>query len=137
LCWWLNWSCEKYSCKVCVGGKTKKVSTCVLDCNGVGGGTAVKDACNICVGGTTGKVACDPSGTPVNDVKEMNVVISPNPFSDVFTIDYEGQLTWEITNLLGEVVLTGATNQVDMSGFANGSYILKLNTGLLAHIVKK
>ena len=125
-------------CNVCVGGKTGVTSTCEKDCHGTFGGTATLDECDICVGGKTGKTACDPNtGTPVNDVLNMEVVISPNPFTDIFTIDYIGDLEWEVSNVLGQVILRGTTQTVDMSAYSTGSYIIKLSTGQMAHIVKR
>lgn len=134
------WNGTAYTdgCGVCVGGNTNKTSTCKQDCNGTWGGTAKLDGCNTCVGGTTGKTACTTNtATPEEESGKLGAIIAPNPFTDVFTIDYVRPISWEVTSVLGKVVLSGHTQQVDMTDFATGSYILKLSNGQTAHIVKK
>lgn len=67
----------------------------------------------------------------------VNLHIEPNPASGVVSLHYnippgqEGQLNLQITNLLGQVVYlspltTGNYWQIDISGFAAGTYLVAL-----------
>lgn len=85
-----------------------------------------------------------PTGISENNLN--NITIYPNPATDVFNIDL-GDETAEnivIMDVQGKVVYTEATitaqiHQVDVSGFANGMYILKVTTekGTSVHKITK
>ncbi|KOS06055.1 hypothetical protein AM493_08390 [Flavobacterium akiainvivens] len=55
--------------------------------------------------------------------------ISPNPVNDVATITANGQeiKAVSVTNTLGQVVLTGATDRLDLSALQNGIYVVRVD----------
>lgn len=53
--------------------------------------------------------------------------IFPNPVNDVMTISADAQVTAvKVTNMLGQVVLTSAKSEVDMSQLQNGVYMVDI-----------
>ncbi|MCX6286484.1 MAG: T9SS type A sorting domain-containing protein [Bacteroidetes bacterium] len=77
----------------------------------------------------------DPSSTGVQSfVENKDIVIYPNPLTDMLTIETNSLNTnqqFEIINLTGRLVYTSYINKkkttVNMSDFPSGIYILKLN----------
>lgn len=74
----------------------------------------------------------------IEDEFENMVLIYPNPASDIITIEFPETLNisgFEITNMLGQTIysevfsLKGNTKkQIDVSGFAEGIYLLEMQT---------
>lgn len=70
-------------------------------------------------------------------IKELNVEnkqinIYPNPVKDLFRIDFEGGSTFEILNLMGQVVYNGdliKNKIVQTSNLSSGVYLIKFKTG--------
>lgn len=68
--------------------------------------------------------------------------VSPNPVNNIATITTTGQeiKAVTVTNTLGQVVLTGATDTLDFSALQNGVYVVKVdfanNTSGIKKIVK-
>ena len=57
--------------------------------------------------------------------------IYPNPTQDFVTISFEGEFTYEVTGLKGDVLLSGkAVDQelVSLEALATGSYIVKVSS---------
>jgi len=69
--------------------------------------------------------------------------VSPNPVNDIATITTNGQdiNAVTVTNTLGQTVLTGATERLDLSSLQSGVYMVKVNfannTTAVKKIVKK
>ena len=63
----------------------------------------------------------------LNDLRDNEVLIYPNPTMDVINILSKNDIKIEVTNLLGEVILTIENKKViDLSPFSNGLYILNI-----------
>ena len=59
------------------------------------------------------------------------LIIYPNPSTDFISILQEGQFTYTITSINGEIVMTGNgfnSEQVDLSKMASGSYFINVRT---------
>ena len=69
----------------------------------------------------------------INELGENNkIVIYPNPVKNELRIDFEGGSTFEILNLMGQVVLNGNLNNntiVQTSNLTSGVYLIKLKKG--------
>jgi len=80
-------------------------------------------------------------GTDTFDKKAFTV--SPNPVNDIATITTNGQnvKTVSVVNTLGQTVLTGSTESVDLSALQSGIYMIKVdftnNTSAVQKIVKR
>lgn len=76
-------------------------------------------------------------GVNENEKEESTVVIFPNPAKNYFTISTENfnpkNCNYEVYDLLGKKVLEGKLTspqtQVQLSGFSNGQYIVKVFSG--------
>ncbi len=75
-----------------------------------------------------------PSGVGMGDVNAGSVVqVYPNPCTDRLVVDGTERSTWQITNMQGQVLGTGAFNRtglqsLDASALASGAYILTIGT---------
>jgi len=80
-------------------------------------------------------------GTDTFDKKAFTV--SPNPVNDIATITTNGQnvKTVSVVNTLGQTVITGSTESVDLSALQSGIYMIKVdftnNTSAVQKIVKR
>lgn len=66
----------------------------------------------------------------ISDYTENTCNIYPNPAANILNIDAEGYDSYQITNLLGQIVLTDAMNnhaQINISQLKNGVYFVRLN----------
>jgi hypothetical protein len=71
----------------------------------------------------------------------FNLDIFPNPTNDLISVSVNGvegkQISWTLTNLLGEIVLSGNETpvnsvfrkQIDLSGLPGGIYLFRMNDG--------
>lgn len=69
-------------------------------------------------------------GIEDNDINVLNAY--PNPTNDMVTITYNGEFNYEVTSILGEVVMTGKAvdqEQLSLIDLANGTYIVKVVAG--------
>ena len=66
-----------------------------------------------------------PAGTKGFD--KVSFSVSPNPVNDIATITTNGEAvkSFTVVNTLGQVVLTGAGNSINMSALQNGIYVVK------------
>jgi hypothetical protein len=64
---------------------------------------------------------------PDNELKTLEAF--PNPTSGIINLTTE--TTWILTDVLGHELMSGAGNSVDLSSFAKGLYLLKVDGGLL------
>jgi len=72
-----------------------------------------------------------------NGINELNaesnsIQVYPNPVKDQLKIDFIGGSTFEILNLMGQIVYTGNLNNsniVQTSSFSSGVYLIKFNAG--------
>jgi hypothetical protein len=73
-----------------------------------------------------------PSGTG-ETAAEKNVRIYPNPTQGLFTIEHDSRknVTYQIIDLTGKIILQGTLKgkltPVDLAGYGNGVYILKID----------
>jgi hypothetical protein len=61
-----------------------------------------------------------------------NIIIYPNPVKNEFRIDFDGGSTFEILNLMGQIVYVGNLNNnsiVQASNLSSGIYMIKFKTG--------
>ena len=70
----------------------------------------------------------------INDLnaESKNIHVYPNPAKDQFRIDCVDGSTFEIQNLMGQLIYTGnlnISNIVRTSDFKPGVYLIQLNTG--------
>ena len=66
------------------------------------------------------------------NAESKNIHIYPNPVKDQLKIDFIGGSTFEILNLMGQIVCTGNLNNsniVQTSNFSSGVYLIKFNAG--------
>lgn len=72
-------------------------------------------------------------------VKANTVSIYPNPVNNIATIDANGQVikTVQVVNTLGQVVLQGTTNTINLSNTQSGIYIVKVQFDNNQVITKK
>lgn len=131
-----EWGGTAYTdnCSDCVGGTTGETE-CTQDCNNEWGGTAYIDGCSDCVGGSTGQSPCVVAVDPTKE--ENGIIVSPNPFTDVFSINSDIIESWIIVDALGNEVLNGEGNEIDMTNFASGVYYIQLGEGsVIKRVVK-
>lgn len=62
--------------------------------------------------------------------------VSPNPFTDIITIENVAVASWELFDLNGKSIATGTNNTVDASAFNNGLYILVVNDTNVIKVIK-
>ncbi len=56
-----------------------------------------------------------------------DLIVYPNPSeTGIFKLSKSGH--WKVYNLLGEMILEGTENQVDLSKFSRGNYFVKINS---------
>ncbi len=81
------------------------------------------------------------TGIELSDIKRI-IKVYPNPVSDEFTIEMEGQndrYAFEVVNASGMVVYDGSFTQktkVQTSNFAPGIYLIKIGTGNAYEFIK-
>jgi len=72
-----------------------------------------------------------------NNFVAPSILVYPNPSSGLFTIDKGlSNNVWVIYNNLGQLVLNGNGNLVNLSSFPNGEYFLKINANGILHTKK-
>ncbi len=66
----------------------------------------------------------------INEVKEGDIQIYPNPTSDRITINFKGEILKSVTiyNQLGRKVKEATTDDVDISNLSNGIYFVKITS---------
>jgi len=80
------------------------------------------------------------SGIDGEDMTELTVY--PNPTTGLLTIAFEGQFTYEVTSLTGQVVIKGNSfdqEQISMENLADGTYVIKVTSEKvtrISHVVK-
>ena len=91
-----------------------------LDCNGDICGSASIDDCGVCSGGKTGITpnSCLGVASPTNNIR-----IYPNPTTDNLFLSSECQ--WKIFNLQGIELLQGTGDELNVSGYATGIYLIQ------------
>jgi hypothetical protein len=97
------------------------------DCTGEINGKAYLDKCHECVGGNTGKTACIPSFAQTIRKGDATVNIFPNPSEGSFSIDGKITDNWQIYTAIGNHLLSGQNQKIDLSAYPPGLYILKIN----------
>ena len=66
----------------------------------------------------------------VNDIKKIQVKIYPNPAKDIINISSEKQIqSIEIYDVLGRLIKTETKNNINVSQFSKGNYLIKIKTG--------
>jgi len=65
------------------------------------------------------------------ELNASNIVVYPNPVKDVLNIDFVGGSTFEILNLMGQIIYNGnlnVSNIVQTSNLSSGVYLIKFKT---------
>lgn len=75
--------------------------------------------------------------TGLSGSEHENIIISPNPFNNTFSIDGNDSKSWIITDSFGKEVLVGEGNEVNMTNFSSGIYFIQLNNGTVTKRVVK
>ena len=77
----------------------------------------------------------------LDDLEENEILIYPNPTTDVINITAKNDIKIDVTNLLGKVILSiENTNQIDLSRFSDGIYIFDItynNIKIQHKVIKK
>jgi len=85
--------------------------------------------------------AVDVSDIPtgVEQVSDVNVVIYPNPTSTILNVSVKDLQMVELYSVLGQLVLTTNTNQLNIEKLPKGTYILKVysNSGIATKKIQK
>lgn len=64
----------------------------------------------------------------IDGVNEANVVLFPNPTSDMVNVQAEGLKSVQVYDMSGRVVLNSTNSSIDMSQMANGVYMFRVST---------
>lgn len=114
------------------------------DLTGISGGTyivVVKDDIG-CVEGETDTIVV-PSQLSITETSTNEILIFPNPASNIITIQVNGNFEYKLLSLSGETILVGqATDQanVEIRDIATGQYIIEIdyqNKKEIIQLVKK
>ncbi|RMB63368.1 T9SS C-terminal target domain-containing protein [Dokdonia sinensis] len=62
----------------------------------------------------------------INDLKPIGVKLYPNPASSTIFIDTESLKSYKLYNTLGQVVIEGEKNQVNVSNLESGMYFMQV-----------
>ena len=76
----------------------------------------------------------------LNDLREDEIIIYPNPTTNIINITAKKDIRIDVTNLLGETITTIENkNQIDLSRFSDGVYIFNItyNNIIIQHKVIK
>ncbi|MBN1953061.1 MAG: T9SS type A sorting domain-containing protein [Bacteroidales bacterium] len=63
--------------------------------------------------------------TAIDEMTQSTLNAYPNPADDMITFDVEGEVSIEIYSITGSLVMTSATNKVDISGLNSGVYVAR------------
>ncbi len=66
----------------------------------------------------------------IDDVNGSNFMVYPNPTTDQVTLVFEGQFTYQVTSVNGDIVLNGSAfdqELLDMNSFSAGTYFVQIN----------
>lgn len=96
------------------------------DCHGDTGGSAIIDSCGICAGGSTGRQPCLPTTFASHTIHEDKVFIFPNPSDGVFHISGTCTTPYDLFSPLGNHLLTGSGDQIDLKNLPSGIYFLNI-----------
>jgi len=72
------------------------------------------------------------SGIPEFGTENSSIKLYPNPVLNELRIEYDGETSFEIVNLMGQVVLNGNLNKntiVQTSTLSSGVYLIKVRSG--------
>jgi len=97
------------------------------DCNGDISGSAYPDQCQVCVGGNTGKTACIPGSSKNIHQDGPDLKIFPNPSKGSFTIQGTSKNQWQVFNAVGVPLFSGEDENVDLTPYSDGLYLLKIS----------
>ena len=68
----------------------------------------------------------------LNDLREDEIIIYPNPTTDIVNITAKKDIRIDVTNLLGETITTIENdNQIYLSRFSNGMYIFNITYNII------
>ena len=86
-----------------------------------------------------GSINVVDGSTNVNDnfAEEINLIIYPNPTSNILSVDgLYSKTKYKIYNLNGELIMTGKTDKtIDISALIEGSYIIEF-LGDIPRVIK-
>jgi hypothetical protein len=65
----------------------------------------------------------------LSSVKDSELIIYPNPTTNILNIDIEGRFSYKIFDIQGKLILEGnSKNQIDLKSISIGKYILEINS---------
>ena len=77
----------------------------------------------------------------LDDLEENEILIYPNPTTDIINITAKNDIKIDVINLLGEIIITIENqDQINLSQYSNGLYILDItynNIKIQHKIIKK
>lgn len=68
----------------------------------------------------------------ISEDENIDINIYPNPTSDLITLTVDGEFSYEVTTLLGQILNSGTTvdqESISLQALANGTYLIKVSTG--------
>ncbi|NDW18436.1 T9SS C-terminal target domain-containing protein [Dysgonomonas sp. 216] len=76
-------------------------------------------------------------GNSINNVKVGSFLVYPNPTAGKIIIDGTEQPNVKIFDLSGKCLLQTKNNEINLSGFGNGAYLLQINDNEAVRIIKQ
>ena len=78
-------------------------------------------------------------GVGTQEYKKPQIVISPNPFSDVIRITCDNFIYFELKTLSGNMVMRGKKKTVNINNTPAGAYLISVHTeeGILSKVIVK
>ena len=84
---------------------------------------------------------CNAGDYDLDDLRDDEILIYPNPTTDIINITAKNDIKIDVINLLGEIIITIENqDQIDLSQYSNGLYILDItynNIKIQHKIIKK
>lgn len=78
-------------------------------------------------------------GWEVDELASTEWSVYPNPTNDILNVDIANSATYQITNIMGQMVMTGRiggeTHQINILGLSSGLYFININ-GVISKFVK-
>jgi hypothetical protein len=75
----------------------------------------------------------------INSEESNNISLYPNPTNGLVTISLDGQFTYDVFNILGEIVVSEIgfdQESIDLSSAENGVYFVQISNGVAKQTVK-
>jgi len=90
-------------------------------------------------GCTTTETATINSQVTIGEIDNNKIDIFPNPATNEFTIRYNGQFNFSVSNINGQKIVVGTGNQselISLENFTQGTYIVTVNNEHSVRLIK-